>query len=117
MFRYSNQEVSYDRNTNIYSYSPWYFATGWWGGKLVSDKVLTRIRVSSYLGIAYRSWAWDALVMYPKPLHLVARLIRNCYWGFLGFFWRIGLIDTRVGEEFRWDDFFRIRISRGRNGR
>lgn len=105
-----NQRVSYDSETGTYFYSPWYLARDLWGGKIVRQKVAERIKVPSYLGIAWRCWDMDALVMYPKPLHLIARFIRNCYWIFLKFFYRLGLIDTGEGEMFTWADFFRIKV-------
>ena len=105
-----NRQASYNPVSGICSYNPWYLAKGLWGGKLVSEEMLEGIGVPSYLGVAYERLEMAAVVMYPKPLHLVARLIRNYYWGFLRIFYWVGFIDTGVGEAFRWADFFRIKV-------
>jgi len=106
-----NQWVSYNPKTGAYLYSPWYSGKGLFGGKLVGNRVIERMVIPSNLGIAYEDFKSDSLVMYPKPLHLVARLIRNCYWAFLRFFYHIGLINTNEKECFRWVDFYRIKVS------
>ena len=106
---YFNQWVEYDSVMDTYTYTPWYSGKDIFGGRLVSDTVRMRIGVPSYLGIAWRDSRTHAVVMYPKPLHLVARLIRNCYWLFIKVFYRIGLIDMEQAVAFRWSDFYRIK--------
>ena len=103
-----NQWVEYDSVDKSYTYTPWYHGKDMWGGRAVGERVLERIKVPSYLGIAWRDWATNTVVMYPKPLHLVARLVRNCYWAFLKPFYWVGLIDTAMNECFRWQDFYRV---------
>jgi len=61
-------------------------------------------------GFAYDEFASAREVYYPLPINYIVRYWRNCYWGFLRFFYRIGLIDTNERECFRWADFFRIKV-------
>lgn len=61
-------------------------------------------------GLAYSDFCCAFDVYYPIPLNLIVRYWRKFYWGFLRFFYHIGLIDTKLGNEFRWNDFFRIRM-------
>jgi len=85
-------------------------AKGLFGGRIVGWRYLGR--VPSYMAIAYEMDYRGAYVMYPKPLHIVVRYWRRFYWGFLGSCYWAGLIDTKIGEEFRWSDFWRIRVNR-----
>ncbi len=68
-----------------YTYKPWYLAKKIWGGKLVGDDVLySDHHIPFYLGVAYRHWAMRATVMYPKPLHLIARFVHWLdYWSWI----------------------------------
>ena len=48
-------------------------------------------------------------IFYPIPFNLVVRYWRKLYWGFIRDAYRVGLVDTKMECEFRWDDFFRIK--------
>ena len=89
-------------------YDSWYLGKDIWGGRLVSEEAYYKGDIPSYLGIAYRHWAMRTFVMYPRPLHLIARLARGSYWGFLDVCYWIGVIDTEYAVEFRWSDFWRV---------
>lgn len=102
--------VSYNSETGVCSYSPWYMGKDRWGGRMVGRNIIKQgFKVPSYLGIAYEAFEMDAVVMYPKPLHLIVRYWRKFRWGFLKFSYRIGLIDTGEYEAFSWSDFYRIK--------
>lgn len=110
------QWLIYDEETRLNTKHPWYLAKGWFGGRLVSGRVLHLMEgVPSYFGIAYWEYRMDACIMYPRPLHLVVRYVKKLnywYWGFLRLCYWVGVIDDEEGVMFRWSDFWRVRQKR-----
>ena len=66
-------------------------------------------RIPILYGLAYWDYARAQGVFYPIPINYIVCYWRRFYWGFMRFFWWIGLIDKERNEEFRWADFFRIK--------
>lgn len=60
-------------------------------------------------GLAYWDYARAEGVFCPVPINWIVRYWRRAYWGFLGAFYWVGLIDVGVAEAFSWHDFFRIK--------
>ncbi len=76
--------TSYNSQTDTYSFHPWYLAKGILGGRLVGREFERAGLVPSYLGKAYFRFDMAASVMYPKPLHLIVRLLHWLnYWTYL----------------------------------
>lgn len=68
-----------------------------------------RASIPRHYGYSYSEFCRDAEIYYPLPINYIVRYWRRAYWTFLSSFYWIGLIDTKVNEEFRWADFFRIK--------
>lgn len=79
---------------------PWFSTTTPDGGKTLPKNY----------GYSYSDFFRDYCIFYPIPINYIVRYWRRCYWGFLRFFYWLGLIDRGVAEEFRWADFFRIKV-------
>jgi len=70
----------------------------------------TRTTIPKGYGFAYAEYIRDCGIYYPIPINYIIRYWRKCYWRFLTAFYWVGLIDTKASEEFRWTDFFRIKV-------
>ena len=70
------------------------------------------IPIPRHYRLAYVDFLRAYDVCYPIPINYIVRYWLNLYWGSLRAFYWVGVIDTKFGEEFRWDDFWRISNAR-----
>ena len=81
-----------------------YLPTGFWQKAIEGCWKLRRVHYRPELASYYyarREVAWLVRVFFWVEVQV--------YWRFLGVFYRLGLIDTKPYERFRWSDFYRIR--------
>ena len=60
-------------------------------------------------GYSYTDFLRAYDIYYPLPINYIVRYWRECCWGFIRFFYRVGLIDIGEAQLFRWADFYRIK--------
>ena len=74
-----------DKITKRHYFTPWYLGKDIFGGRVVGRKYIYEgSKIPKYLGKAYDTYVMDAVVMYPRPLHLLFRFIHWLdYWTIL----------------------------------
>ena len=66
--------------------------------------------IPRHYGYSYAAPCSARDIYYPLPINYIVRYWRKSYWGILRLFYWIGFIDTRADEEFRWNDFLRMKV-------